>query len=575
MKRMSGYLKPVLPGLVLAVCLSLAGNGAALLGPRYSGMAIDCISAGPGQVDIARAWSLAVKMAVCYLISFGLTYGLSALMLHISRTVVVKMRQDVFEKLMTLPANYMDTHPTGDIISRISYDIELLNTSLSTDVVSLCSSVITVIGALVMMLAISPPLILVFGITVPFTFRITRKRAKVVKPLFRRRSRKNGALNGFAEERLSGLETLHVYCQEENTVRQFAQVSQEAADAAYDAEYMAAMVGPSVNLMNNISITLVSMFGALLFLAGRMTLGNISSFILYSRKFSGPINESANMISEFQSYMAAAERIFTLLDETPETDVPDCQEAEIFDGEVAFDHVTFGYEPGKPVLEQFCFTACPGQTVAIVGPTGAGKTTIINLLMRFYDPWEGEIRIDGRSIRNMSRASLRRQFAMVLQESWLFYGTVRENIAYGRAGAGQAEVEQAARAAGIHEEIMKLPDGYDTVVTDDGQNLSQGQRQLLCIARAMLSGGKMLILDEATSNVDTRTEKLIQEAMGKLMEGKTAFLIAHRLSTVRDADHILVIQDGKIAEQGDHEMLMRAGGIYCRLYRSQWGMFPA
>ena len=570
MRRILSYIKPVWPGILLAVILSLGGNVAALLGPRYSGMAIDCVSAGAGHVDIPRALGYAGLMAVCYVLSFILTFGLSVLMLRISRSVITRMRQDVFEKLMTLPAYYFDTHPAGDIISRISYDIDLLNTSLSTDVVTICSSVISVVGALVMMLAISPPLVLVFCITIPLTIQITRRRARVVKPLFRVRSGKNGELNSFAEENLTGMDTLKIYCQEKNTMEKFRSVNQAAADAAYEAEYMAAMMGPSVNLMNNVSITLISMFGALLFLRGRITLGNISSFILYSRKFSGPINEAANMISEFQSYMAAAERIFHLLDEEPERDLQEAGRPETVAGQVDFLHVDFGYQPEQPVLKDFCFRAEPGQVTAIVGPTGAGKTTIINLLMRFYDPQQGQILLDGKDIRLYRRTELRKRFAMVLQDSWLFQGTVQENIAYGRGKAEEWEVEEAARAAGIHEEIMKMPQGYDTMLTEDGLNLSKGQKQLLCIARAMLSSGQILILDEATSNVDTRTEKQIQKAMLKLMEGKTCFVIAHRLSTIRNADHILVIRDGRIAEQGGHEELMKKKGIYWELYQSQF-----
>ena len=570
MKRMLSYIKPVWPGVLLAVLLSLGGNGAALLGPRYSGLAIDCISAGAGQVDIPRALGYAGLMAACYGISFLLTFLLSVLMLYISRSVVTRMRQDVFEKLMTLPAYYFDTHPAGDIISRISYDIDLLNTSISTDVVTVCSSVISVVGALVMMLSISPPLILVFCITLPITIQITRRRTRVVKPLFRVRSRKNGELNSFAEENLTGMDTLKIYCQEENTSEKFRKVNRAAADAAYEAEYMAAMMGPSVNLMNNVSITLVSMFGALLFLGGRITLGSISSFILYSRKFSGPINEAANMLSEFQSYMAAAERIFSLLDEEPERDIPEAGRPGEIKGQVDFVHVNFGYQPEQPVLKDFCFRAEPGQVTAIVGPTGAGKTTIINLLMRFYDPQSGQILLDGTDIRTYRRTELRKRLAMVLQDSWLFQGTVRENIAYGREKADETMIEGAARAAGVHEEIMKMPQGYDTILTEDGLNLSKGQKQLLCIARAMLSEGHLLILDEATSNVDTRTEKQIQNAMLRLMEGKTCFVIAHRLSTIRNADHILVIQDGRIAEQGRHEELMERRGVYWKLYQSQF-----
>ncbi|MDE6916340.1 MAG: ABC transporter ATP-binding protein/permease, partial [Lachnospiraceae bacterium] len=378
-------------------------------------------------------------------------------------------------------------------------------------------------------------------------------------------------LNGFVEEMISGQKTLKAYHQEENTIGKFDGRNEEAVEAYYRAEYYGSVVGPAVNFINNLSLALVSMFGALLFLAGQMSIGSISSFILYSRKFSGPINEAANIMSELQSALAAAERVFNMMDEPAEA--VDCASArKLTDvaGDVRLEQVRFGYTKEQTIIRGLNLHAAPGKLVAIVGPTGAGKTTLINLLMRFYDVDEGQITVDCHAVQEVTRASLRRAYAMVLQDTWLFEGTVFENIAYGRQGATLEEVADAARAAKIHSYIKRLPQGYDTVLTDEGTNISKGQKQLLTIARAMLLDAPMLILDEATSNVDTRTEQQIQQAMRRLMEHKTCFVIAHRLSTIQNADVILVVNHGEIVEQGTHGELMERQGFYYQMYRAQF-----
>ena len=571
LSRLLPYLMRYKLLLFLAVLLTIGGNLLALAGPYVSGLAIDAMELGRGRVDFPRVLYYAALMIVLYILSAGLSYGLTRLMIVISRRVVNTMRRDVFHKLTELPVGYFDTHQTGDILSRISYDIDTINTSLSHDLVQVFASVVTVGGALFMMLSISPPLVLVFAVTVPLSFFMTKKITGFTRPLFRRRSAKLGELNGFVEEMISGQKTLRAYSQEEHTIEKLDVQNDETVDAYYKADYYGSMIGPSVNFVNNLSLSLVSFFGALLFLNGSVSIGSISSFVLYSRKFSGPINEIANIIGELQSAFSAAERVFRLLDEPPEpADRADAVDLKAVDGEVALEHVRFGYTPDREIIHDLSLSVPKGALIAIVGPTGAGKTTIINLLMRFYDVDSGEIRLDGRPIGDMTRRSLRLNYSMVLQDTWLFNGTVYENIAYGSETATRADVERVCKACGIHEYILTLPEGYDTVLDDDGSNISKGQKQLMTIARAMLLDASLLILDEATSNVDTRTELRIQKAMRALMADKTCFVIAHRLSTIRNADQILVVRDGEIVERGTHETLMRGDTFYRRLYNAQF-----
>lgn len=557
--------------LILALILTVGSNLLSLVGPMLSGYAIDAIEPGLGRVMFTRVFYYAGLMALFYLVSSILSYVLAVLMIHISRKVVYRMRKDVFDRLMDLPVGYFDTHQTGDIISRISYDIDTVNTSLSNDLVQILTTLITVIGALSMMVVISPRLVLIFAFTVPLSMLLTKLITGKTRPMFRLRSRKLGELNGFVEEMITGQKTLKAYHQEKNTIVKFDAKNEEAVEAYYRAEYYGSVTGPAVNFINNLSLSLVSVFGALLYLAGSMSIGNISSFILYSRKFSGPINEAANIISELQSALAAAERVFNMIDELPEE--PDKEEATVLDeveGDVQLQNVSFGYMEGNPIIKGLNLHARKGKLIAVVGPTGAGKTTLINLLMRFYDVGKGRILVDNQEIMDVTRASLRKAYAMVLQDTWLFQGTIYENIAYGKENATMEEVVAAAKAARIHSYIQHLPDGYDTVLTDDGTNISKGQKQLMTIARAMLLDAHMLILDEATSNVDTRTELQIQQAMRKLMENKTCFVIAHRLSTIRNADEILVVNHGEIVEQGTHETLMEKRGFYHQMYCAQF-----
>lgn len=582
LRRMGKYLFRYPKTVLLALALMLSSNLLSLAGPMLSGKVIDAIELGEGAVDFDTVWQYSLLLVLFYAAAGILSYLLSVLMVRLSQKIIYTMRREVFDHLTALPVGYFDTHATGDIISHISYDIDTVNASLSHDLLHVLASIVTVVGALSMMLAISPALLLVFAITIPISVLFTRYKTKRIRPLFKARSKKLGELNGFAEEMLSGQKSIRAYSREDVIVARFDQRNNEAVEAYYKADWHGAIIGPTVNFINNLSIALVTLFGGILYMLSQSTttlapvlvlsLGGVSAFVQYSRKFSGPINELANIISELQSATAAAERVFRLIDEAPEK--PDAENAAVLtavQGEVDFSHVKFGYVPEKTILKNLSVHAKPGTTVAIVGPTGAGKTTIINLLMRFYDVNDGAITVDGVDIREATRASLRGAFTMVLQDTWLFCGTIFDNITYGKENATMEEVVAAAKAAHIHHYIEGLPEGYNTVLTDDGVNISKGQRQLITIARAMLADAPMLILDEATSNVDSRTEQQIQSAMQRLMEGRTCFVIAHRLSTIQNADVILVVKDGDVIEAGNHDTLMKkSGGFYASLYNSQF-----
>lgn len=564
-----------------AIAFTLLSNQLSLLGPGYSGAALDAIEEVSG-VNFPEVWSNVIKMIICYALSALLAYILSLIMLHLSQKITYKMRKELFEKLNTLPVSYFDTHHTGDIISHLSYDIDTINSTLSHDLVQVMTSLYSVIGSLFFMWKISKPMIVIFVFTVPVSILFTRFRSKKVRPLFSKRSKKYGELNGYAEEMLSGARSIEAYGRQNVISDRFDKKNHEAMDAYYNAEYNAALLFPTINFINNISITLVAVIGGVLYMLSQngsisetslffISLGGVAQFVQYSRKFAGPINEFSNILHEFQSAFSAAERVFKVLDEPSEPDdLPEAVELNSTKGKTEIIDLTFGYNTEKTILNNISFIANPGATVAIVGPTGAGKTTIINLLMRFYDAQSGEIRIDSIPTVKIKRKDLRLAFTMVLQDTWLFHGSVYDNIAYGKENASLDEVKNAAKLARIHSYIESLPEAYNTILSDDGINISKGQKQLITLARAFLSDAPMLILDEATSNVDSRTEALIQEAINDLMKNKTCFIIAHRLSTIKNADTILVIKDGIIAEQGNHDQLLRTGGFYSTLYNSQF-----
>ena len=570
-KRLWKYLKNKRGRLVLLFAAMLFANGLELAIPFLSGRAVDAIGIVSGNVDFSRIFLNCGLMAICFGISSILSYRLSVGLIDLSQQVSYELRKDVFHKLVDLPVKYFDTHSSGDIISRVCFDIDTINASLSTDLMQVCTSVVTVVGSFVMLLVISPLLSCVFLVAVPFTMLFTGRQVKRQHPLYLLRSEKLGKLNGFVEESISGQRTIRAYGREAEQTERFRERNDAAIEANYRADYESRILGPLVNFINNMSLSFISVFGALLYIAGSISLGNISSFILYSRKFSGPIREAANIITEIQAAVAAAQRVFRLIDEEPEPTGETGEDAPFSpQGDIDLQHVRFGYEQDTDILHDLTVDVKSGTLTAIVGPTGAGKTTIVNLLMRFYDVSGGRILVDGCDVRDMARKQLRRAYAMVLQDTWLFYGTIYENLAYGSENATRERVQEAAKAAKIHNFILSLPDGYDTLLSDDSLNISKGQKQLLTIARAMLLDASMRILDEATSNVDTATEIEINEAMKKLMRGKTCFVIAHRLSTIERADLILVMDHGRIVEQGKHEELLQQKGMYASLYASQF-----
>jgi ATP-binding cassette subfamily B protein len=567
-QRLWRYLTYYKSKLFLALFLTVLANVLSLVGPYLTGEAIDAMD---GTVNFERVYLYAALMVVFYILSAIFNYLLRVAMVRIAQSVVYKMRKDLFEKLNKVEVSYFDTKQTGDIISRMSYDIDSINTSLATDAISILTSFITLIISFVMMLIMSPILVLVFALTIPLSITITRVLSKIVKKRYRIRNQKLGEINGFAEEMITGQRTIQSYVQERTVLEKFDKLNEETAEATYRAGYFGTIVGPSINFVSNLSVALVGVFGGILYYKNLITIGKLTSFTLYSRRFSGPINQLSSVFADIQSALAAAERVFGVLD-AKEEDPDDLDVVSNLDiqGDVEVKHLDFSYVENQPILKDVSFFAPKGQVIAIVGQTGAGKTTLVNLLMRFYESKRNSIFIDGVDIYKIPRVDLRKAFSMVLQDTWVFHGTIHENIAYGNGDVSRLEVEEAAKKAHIHQFIIHLPQGYDTLLTDEGLNISKGQKQLLVIARAMLSESKMLILDEATSNVDTHTEVQIQSAMLKLMQNKTSFVIAHRLSTIQNAQLILVVEEGNIVEQGTHQSLLEQKGVYYDLYQSQF-----
>ncbi|MCI7454201.1 MAG: ABC transporter ATP-binding protein/permease [Spirochaetales bacterium] len=557
--------------IIFVVVLSIFSCVLSLLGPYFCGEAINEVEKGPGMIDFSIVWKWAVMMLVSYLFSEVVYLTINLIMVSVSKKTGYILRKECFEKLHRLPVSVFDDNSAGDILSRISYDVDVVATSIQTDISQIITTIITVLGSFFMMLKISLPLSCITMVTLPVTIIYTIHIKGITRPLYSKRSEKYGEMNGFVEEMFSGEKTIQAYSYEENVSKEYAKINKEASDAYFNADVRGVTIGPTMGMMNNLSLALNGMIGSILYMFSFATLGQLSSFILYSRKFAGPINELSNIMNEIFSALSAAERIYSFLGmkEDPE-DAPDAIELTSGEGRVELRDVSFSYSTEKEILHSVSFSTEKGKTLAIVGETGAGKTTIINLLMRFYRPQGGKILIDGIDSAKLTDRSLRSQFAMVLQDTWLFRGTVLENIAYGREDATREEVVEAAKKAGIHHFITTLEKGYDTVISENGGNISKGQKQLLTIARAFLSKAPVLILDEATSNVDTSTEKKVQEAMTALMKGRTAIVIAHRLSTIENADEIIVMSHGSVVEKGTHSSLLEKKGAYYNLYRSQF-----
>lgn len=571
LKRLWKTLSPFWNIIIVVGLLSLLSCVLSLLGPYFCGEAINEVEKGAGAIDFSLVWKWALLMLFSYILSEGVYLSINLIMVKISKKTAYMLRKECFDKLHRLPVSVFDDNSAGDILSRVSYDVDVVATSIQADISQIITTVITVLGSFFMMLNISLPLSVVTMVTLPITVLYTIHIKGITRPLYSKRSEKYGEMNGFVEEMFSGEKTIQAYGYEENVSRQFASINEDASDAYFNADVRGVTIGPTMGMMNNLSLALNGTLGSILYMFSYATLGQLSSFILYSRKFAGPINELANIMNELFSALSAAERIFSFLDmEEERKDKEGAIEIEKGEGNIEVRDVSFSYFPEKEILHNVSFSAEKGKTLAIVGETGAGKTTIINLLMRFYYPERGKIFIDGIDSTDIKVHSQRRQFAMVLQDTWLFRGTVYDNIAYGREGATREEVVEAAKKAGIHYFISTLDKGYDTVISEDGGNISKGQKQLLTIARAFLSNSPVLILDEATSNVDTSTEKRVQEAMTALMKGRTAIVIAHRLSTIENADEIIVMSNGSVVEKGTHSSLLEKKGAYYKLYRSQF-----
>ncbi len=568
LKRLWWYLSEHKIRLFLVLFLVAITSVLTLVGPYLIGKAIDNYII---PRDFNGLFRLLILMAAIYVLMSLFTWLQSRTMINVAQLTIRNMRKDAFDKLQILPVSFFDARPRGDIMSRLTNDIDLINNALSSSLTQIFSSIITLIGTVILMLWLSPLLTGVSMITVPIMLITTNIVTRHTRRYFSEQQRVLGMLNGFAEENISGQKVVKAFVREAKEIERFEVTNQELKNVGIKAQIYSGIMGPLMNVLNNIGFAIVALSGGWLAVKQIITIGTIAAFINYTRQFTRPLNELANQINTIQSAIASAERLFEIMDEPPEPpDPPDAIELKSVKGDVEFRNVSFSYKSDEAVLKNISFHAHPGQTIALVGPTGAGKTSIINLLARFYDPDSGDIFIDGYNIQKITRKSLRSSLGIVLQDTYLFSESVKDNIRYGRLDATDEEVKAAARLANAEQFILNLPQGYDTILSEDGGDLSQGQRQLLAIARAILADPAILILDEATSSVDTRTEQHIQEAMYKLMKGRTSFVIAHRLSTIRKADMILVIDDGEIIERGNHVQLLRQKGFYYDLYMSQF-----
>lgn len=580
-KRLVAYMKPHKFKLMTVFLFAVMSTVFSIFSPRIMGWATTRLFEGaiakfvmktPGaEIDFHYIGQIVLLLIGLYIISNFFTYITQYIMADVAQKTVYDLREKVKDKLTRLPLSYYDARKHGEILSRVTNDVDTISTTLQQSLTQLITSVVMIIGVIIMMLTISPVMTLIALFTLPASAIVTQAIAKRSQKHFMTQSRTLGELNGHIEEMYTGHKIVKAFGREESSVGKFDEINTRLYEAGAKANFISGIIMPVLSFVNNIGYVLICVVGGLFVTKDRMNIGDVQAFISYMRQFTQPIVQTANIANILQSTIASAERVFEVLDE--EEEVPEKTGAAALaspEGTVRFEHVNFGYKADAPLIHDMNIEVHPGQTVAIVGPTGAGKTTLVNLLMRFYEVGDGRITIDGMDVKDMKRGDLRSLFGMVLQDTWLFNGTIRDNIAYGRKGATEEEIVDAAKAAHADRFIRTLPEGYNTVLNEEASNISQGQRQLLTIARAILADPSILILDEATSSVDTRTEVYIQKAMHKLMQGRTSFVIAHRLSTIRDADLILVMNHGSVIEKGTHTELLAAGGFYADLYNSQF-----
>jgi ATP-binding cassette, subfamily B, multidrug efflux pump len=572
--RLAGQLAPERFGMVLVFGLAVISVVLYVFGPKILGHATNIIIAGvqtPAGIDYTALRNTLLLASGLYVISAVLSYLQSYMLAGVVQRSMYRLRAEVEDKLNRLPLGYIDRQPRGDLLSRVTNDIDNVAQSLQQTLSQMLTSVLTIFGVMIMMFTISPLLAVIALITIPVSLLTIRLIASRSKKRFVEQWTHTGTLNAQVEEAFTGHALVKVFGRQRDVEARFSDKNQELYEASFGAQFISGIIQPAMTFLGNLNYVIIAVVGGLRVASGQLSIGDIQAFIQYSRQFTQPITQLASMANVLQSGIASAERVFELLDaeeESPDDLVPLTDESPR--GRVDFDHVRFSYDPDNPLIEDLSLVAQPGETVAIVGPTGAGKTTLVNLIMRFYELDGGAIRLDGQDISKMTRRELRSNMGMVLQDTWLFGGTVRENIAYGNLDATEEQIREAARATYVDRFVHSLPDGYDTVLDDEGGTVSAGEKQLLTIARAFLANPTILILDEATSSVDTRTEVLIQQAMAALRSNRTSFVIAHRLSTIRDADTILVMEHGQIVEQGNHEELLATGGAYANLYNAQF-----
>ena len=570
MRRVLRYIGPHVSLVVLSLALCLISVALTLYVPILVGRAVDCI-VGPNAVDFAALKPILLTIAVCIVVTAAAQWLMNALHNRITYDTVRDIRRDAFARIQNLPLSYLDAHPTGDTVSRMIADVDTFADGLLMGFTQLFSGVMTILGTLGFMLTLSAPITLLVVLITPLSLLVANFIAKRTYVMFRLQSVTRGEQTALIDEAIGEQKLVQAFGHEAQTLAAFDEVNERLRDCSLKATFFSSLTNPCTRFVNSLVYAAVGFAGALAAVNGRLTIGGLSSFLSYANQYTKPFNEISGVVTELQNALACAGRVFELIDEPAQTPDPaDAEQIDRPDGAVSIDHVYFSYAPDRKLIEDFTLHVQPGQRVAIVGPTGCGKTTMINLLMRFYDVDSGEIRVDGHETRRLTRRSLRENIGMVLQDTWLSAGSIRENIAMGKPDATDEEIIAAAKASHAHSFIKRLPDGYNTVISESGGQLSQGQKQLLCIARVMLCLPPMLILDEATSSIDTRTELKIQEAFARMMQGRTSFIVAHRLSTIQSADVILVMKDGHVIEQGNHESLLAKGGFYATLYQSQF-----